>query len=728
MASSATATFASVNQSITLSAQVSTNSGVVNEGSVTFTVYSDAAETAPVGSPVTSGTVSNGSASASYTLPGGSPVGTYYIAAVYNPGPDFTGSSDTSETLTVALPSIPTAYILNPTASAAVNASGNATVKLPGGLYVDSSSSSAIKASGNAQVNVGGTVQVVGGVSTSGNAAVTKTGTPGSTTDPLASLPLPSVTGLADYGAVSVSGHNSTTLSPGIYTSIQVSGNASATLSAGTYIIEGGGLNVSGNASLTGSGVLIFNAGSNYNGTTDGGSYGGIQLGGNGTIKLSGPTSGPYTGVVIFQSRTNTRPLSLSGNGAAGITSAIYAPAASAGLSGNAAIKGSLIVSTLTVSGNAGAFQLADGSTSGYDASTCNWISDGILTVAVEDDAGNGIDPNELARLGDAMTYLNQALGAFGVDLTWAAPGAAADVTVHFASSTPYGGASAGVLGFTTAGDDVYLVTTGWDFYTGSDPGGIGSGQYDFQTLAEHELAHTVGLGESSDPQSVMYEYLSAGTVRRAFTDSNLSLINTDADRFMKAEVPSGQARQIAVAVAPIGQFSTDLVGLPSGASNAAVLEPSVAVTLLTVTSGPAGGLPVPAPLPSSSSGSNNSGSGGTGKVVVVAGPDQAAAQASTHTRATPVGAADEPDRLSDAALALFFAAPQHGEPSSSAAALGLEGTSIERGDESGEEFGGTAEVVGAAAIAAGLFGASWAGRNRQASNRQQRWWLCRSS
>ena len=128
------------------------------------------------------------------------------------------------------------------------------------------------------------------------------------------------------------------------------------------------------------------------------------------------------------------------------------------------------------------------------------------------------------------MSYLNAALGSFGVSLTWAAPGTAADVTIHFARITPEGGAADGVLGFTTASNDVYLVE-GWDFYTGADPTQVGAGQYDFQTLAEHELAHTVGLGESSDPGSVMYEYLAPGTARRTFTDGNLTAINTNADR-----------------------------------------------------------------------------------------------------------------------------------------------------------------------------------------------------
>ncbi|HVS34340.1 MAG TPA: matrixin family metalloprotease, partial [Gemmataceae bacterium] len=437
-------------------------------------------------------------------------------------------------TLTVTLAS-GSAYILNTSVGSALTVTGNAIVNLPGMLVVDSSAANAINASGNAQISAAGGVLVAGGVSKSGNATVSTTGSPTTTSDPLAALPLPSVTGLTNYGAVQVAGNSSKTLCPGIYTSIQVSGNASVTLTCGTYIIEGGGLSVSGNANLSGSGVLIFNAGSSYNGTTDGGTFGGISLGGNGTINLSGPTSGPYAGVVIFQSRGNSRALSLGGNGAAGITSTVYAPAANVGLSGNATVKGTLVVATLTVTGNAGAFQLTDGANSDYAASTSNWISNGILTVTAEDDAGNGIDPNELNDVTAAMTYLNTALGSYGVNLSWAPDGASADVTIHFASTTPEGDASDGVLGYTTASNDVYIVTVGWNYYTGSDASAIGAGQYDFLTLATHELAHTVGLGESVDPSSVMYEYLAPGTVRRTFTDGNLSLIDTNADRFMKA-------------------------------------------------------------------------------------------------------------------------------------------------------------------------------------------------
>jgi CSLREA domain-containing protein len=507
-----------------------------------------------------------------------SPVGSYPITVV-NTGTlsalnyDFPSSLFVSGTLNVTLPS-QSVYVLNATASGALSASGNAVLKLPGGLFVDSNSASAIVASGKAQVDVGGTVLVVGGVSVSGSASCTATGTPGSTNDPLGGLPLPSVSGLTNYGAVSVSGNNTQTLSPGIYTSIQISGKASVTLNPGTYIIEGGGLSVSGSGNLSGSGVTIFNAGSQYNGTTDGGTFGSISIGGQGTITLSAPTSGVYAGVTIFQSRANSKALALGGSGTATITGTVYAAAANAGLSGNAQVTGSLVVSTLTVSGNAGAFQLADGSSSSYTVSTSNWISNGILSVWAEDDTGTGLNSDKVNRLSDAMTYLNSALGSFGVSLSWAADATSADVTVHFATSTPEGDASAGVIGFTTPDNNVYFVTT-WNYYNGSDPTQIASNQLDFETLAIHELAHTVGLGESADANSVMYEYLAPGTVRRTFTDSNLSLINTNSDRFNFAAGARPGAWAFEEMIASGGTFGTNsgLNPSPSGGKLSRMLD-----------------------------------------------------------------------------------------------------------------------------------------------------------
>ena len=110
-------------------------------------------------------------------------------------------------------------------------------------------------------------------------------------TDPFASLALPAISGLTNYGSENLSGNASATIKPGIYTQINASGNGTLTLSSGIYIIEGGGFTVSGNASVTGSGVTIINAGSKY--PTSGGTYGAITLSGNGSYRLSPPTTGP---------------------------------------------------------------------------------------------------------------------------------------------------------------------------------------------------------------------------------------------------------------------------------------------------------------------------------------------------------------------------------------------------------------------------------------------------
>src|SRR5262249_48025561 len=95
-------------------------------------------------------------------------------------------------------------------------------------------------------------------------------------------------------------------------------------------------------------------------------------------------------------------------------------------------------------------------------------------------------------------------------------------------------------------------------------------------TLAIHELAHTVGLGESADANSVMYEYLAPGTVRRTFTDSNLSLIDTNSDRFMKFD-PGFRvdARAFAKTIATGGSFAAN-AGLnlsPSGGELSRTLD-----------------------------------------------------------------------------------------------------------------------------------------------------------
>ncbi|HUB82796.1 MAG TPA: FG-GAP-like repeat-containing protein [Bryobacteraceae bacterium] len=97
-ASNATATYSANNQPVTLKATVTSTGGVVNSGTVIFTVLNGSTQ---LGAATTPANVSNGAASASYTLPGGTNTGTYTIVASYTGAGGFTSSSDNTHTLTV---------------------------------------------------------------------------------------------------------------------------------------------------------------------------------------------------------------------------------------------------------------------------------------------------------------------------------------------------------------------------------------------------------------------------------------------------------------------------------------------------------------------------------------------------------------------------------------------------------------------------------------------------
>ena len=131
-ATNATATFSASAQSITLSATVTSPSGTVNSGTVTFTVLQGST---PVGTAATSATVSNGSASASYTLPAATAAGTFTIQAVYSGTASLTTSSDNTHTLVVSAAGTTTAAT-NATATFSASAQSvtlSATVTSPSG-------------------------------------------------------------------------------------------------------------------------------------------------------------------------------------------------------------------------------------------------------------------------------------------------------------------------------------------------------------------------------------------------------------------------------------------------------------------------------------------------------------------------------------------------------------------------------------------------------------------
>jgi len=119
-------------QTLALSASVTSGSGTVNTGTVTFAVFNGATQ---IGVPATSGTVTNGSAGVTYTLPGGTTPGTYSIQAVYNASAPFATSSDNTHSLvigkataTVTLGSLSPTYTGSPLAATATSTPSGLTV------------------------------------------------------------------------------------------------------------------------------------------------------------------------------------------------------------------------------------------------------------------------------------------------------------------------------------------------------------------------------------------------------------------------------------------------------------------------------------------------------------------------------------------------------------------------------------------------------------------------
>jgi hypothetical protein len=136
---------------------------------------------------------------------------------------------------------------------------------------------------------------------------------------------------------------------------IAISQGASVTLTPGIYILDGGGLTVTGSSSLevvsgNTSGVMIYN---NWQSSSDA-----ISLKGTGSLLLAPPSSGAYQGLTIFQKRGtlgNPAPaLTILGSGNVNITGTIYVAYSTVtleGVSGINNVGGQIVADTVNASG-----------------------------------------------------------------------------------------------------------------------------------------------------------------------------------------------------------------------------------------------------------------------------------------------------------------------------------------------------------------------------------------
>ena len=247
-------------------------------------------------------------------------------------------------------------YVLNPSASSAMSASGSAVIQSGCGLLVDSSSPSGIAVNGNPTITAP-TIGVVGGYTSTGNVSFTPTPKTGviAASDPLAYLQAPTV-GSCAHTNFSLNGNTGSSGSPyqlyaGTYCGgISVNGNSWLNFNAGTYVLAGGGMTITSNSVMTGTGVTFYN-------TTGTSGYGAITLGGNSQSNFSAPTSGPLAGILFFQDRSipsTAAASTITGNSSSTFNGAIYFATTQVSFTGNSAVSGYSIVvaNKLVMNGN----------------------------------------------------------------------------------------------------------------------------------------------------------------------------------------------------------------------------------------------------------------------------------------------------------------------------------------------------------------------------------------
>jgi hypothetical protein len=208
----------------------------------------------------------------------------------------------------------------------------------------------ALKRTGSGSISAQA-IGIVGNYSQTGSGSISPTPTTGMTavSDPL-SLTAPSYVASSCNAAFSHSGSSSVTIpgpsTPGgtiCYDGISNVGSGTITFPAGTYVINGNFSNA-GSAGLSGTGVTFYlPPGSNS-----------FSVSGSGTINLSAPTTGMYSGILFYQAPGDIKTMSINGSSSGTFNGIFYAPTAELDLTGStgATFNTDLVVGSLKITGS----------------------------------------------------------------------------------------------------------------------------------------------------------------------------------------------------------------------------------------------------------------------------------------------------------------------------------------------------------------------------------------
>lgn len=251
--------------------------------------------------------------------------------------------------------------VLDPTAKDALSIGGNGTVAITGSanIIVNSNHPEGMIANGSG-ANISSTEFDLGGIpgwTTAGGATISGPIKSGQepTPDPLRFLPVPDATSMTVQSNNNNGFHKTSgnwTLSPGVYNGgISIGGQAGATLLPGIYYMNGGGFSFTGQGNLSAVGVTIYNAPLANSDV--------VSISGQGNIAMSPPMSGPYQGVSIFQDRSSSNTIGISGSNATSmnLSGTFYAAGGTLSVTGNGTQQtiGSQYISRLaTIGGNGG--------------------------------------------------------------------------------------------------------------------------------------------------------------------------------------------------------------------------------------------------------------------------------------------------------------------------------------------------------------------------------------
>jgi hypothetical protein len=276
--------------------------------------------------------------------------------------------------------------VLDLTAAESLKANGTGTITVNNAdVIVNSSDPAAVGGDGTGAIltDVGGSFQLSGGIKPNTNLVGTVHYNQPPTPDPLAYLPQPTLPATAQ----TVKGLNPTNpavsayltalnlapkdvngkvyiLTPGRYDQMPNFNNgdvvilqqASVNSQQGVYYLNGSGFTSTGATVVmdptgaTTGGIMLFND------PRPNGNSTGISLTG-GQVQLSPPTSGTYQGITLFQDRSSTVAMSVTGQGGTQMTGTFYAAKAPIAVMGSSAtntdVLGSQYISdTLQIGGN----------------------------------------------------------------------------------------------------------------------------------------------------------------------------------------------------------------------------------------------------------------------------------------------------------------------------------------------------------------------------------------